>query len=79
VVTLRLHGCAGRQLPGGARRGVRARTVVTMLVVFASALDDGAAQVLLPRNIARLVKRLKVVATEMATWTPEQAAQFRTL
>jgi hypothetical protein len=50
-----------------------------MLVVFSSALDDGAAQVLLPRNIARLVKRLKVVATEIATWTPEQAAQFRTL
>ncbi|TLH48786.1 recombinase [Mycolicibacterium neoaurum] len=57
--------------------GVSARTIVTMLVVLSSALDDAMAQGLVARNVARLVKRPKVTAAEMATWTPEQAAAFR--
>ncbi len=57
--------------------GVSARTVVTMLVVLSSALDDALAQGLVARNVARLVKRPKITAAEMATWTPEQAARFR--
>ncbi|QLL05594.1 site-specific integrase [Mycobacterium vicinigordonae] len=57
--------------------GVSARTVVSMLVVLSSALDDAMAQGLVARNVARLVKRPKVTATEMSTWTPEQAAAFR--
>lgn len=57
--------------------GVSARTVVTMLVVLASALDDAMAQGLVVRNVARLVKRPKITAGEMSTWTPDQAARFR--
>ncbi|SIJ61492.1 phage integrase family protein [Mycobacteroides abscessus subsp. bolletii] len=57
--------------------GASARTVVTMLVVLSSALDDAIAQGLVARNVAKLVKRPKVTAVEMATWTPEQAATFR--
>lgn len=57
--------------------GTSARTVVTMLVVLSSALDDAMAQGLVARNVARLVKRPKVTAAEMATWSPEQAATFR--
>lgn len=60
-----------------AARGVSARTVVTMLVVLSSALDDAMADGLVVRNVARTVKRPRVTATEMAAWTPEQAAQFR--
>lgn len=61
------------KVPGG----VSARTVVSMLVVLSSALDDAMAQGLVARNVARLVKRPKVTAAEMATWTPAQAAAFR--
>jgi integrase len=48
-----------------------------MLTVLASALDDAMAQGLVARNVARLVKRPKVTAIEMATWTPEPATRFR--
>ena len=48
-----------------------------MLVVLSSALDDAMAQGLVARNVARLVKRPKVTAAEMSTWTPDQAATFR--
>ena len=41
------------RVPGG----VSARTVVTMLVVLSSALDDAMAQGLVARNVARLIKR----------------------
>ncbi|OBY30805.1 site-specific integrase [Mycolicibacter kumamotonensis] len=61
------------KVPGG----VSARTVVTMLVVLSSALDDAMAQGFVARNVARLVKRPKVTAAEMATWTPDEAARFR--
>ena len=57
--------------------GVSARTVVTMLVVLSSALDDAMKQGLVARNVARMVKRPAVEHHEMATWTPEQAAKFR--
>lgn len=57
--------------------GISARTVVSMLVVLSSALDDAMAQGLVARNVARLVKRPKITAAEMSTWTPEQAAMFR--
>ncbi|MDX1881864.1 tyrosine recombinase XerC [Mycolicibacterium sp. 120270] len=57
--------------------GVSARTIVSMLVVLSSALDDAMAQGLVARNVARLVKRPKVTTAEMSTWTPEQAATFR--
>ena len=56
---------------------VSARTVVTMLVVLSSALDDAMREGLVARNVARLVKRLGVEHHEMASWTPEQAGQFR--
>ncbi|GFG68080.1 integrase [Mycobacterium kubicae] len=57
--------------------GVSARTVVTMLVVLSSALDDAVAQGLVARNVARLVKRPKIAAAEMAFWTPDEAERFR--
>jgi len=38
-----------------------------MLVVLRSTLDEAMAQGLVARNVARLVKRPKVIATEMAT------------
>ncbi|WP_255506128.1 hypothetical protein [Mycolicibacterium sp. 018/SC-01/001] len=57
--------------------GISARTVVTMLVVLSSALDDAMKQGLVARNVARMVKRPAVEHHEMATWTPDQAAQFR--
>ncbi|AZG43593.1 site-specific integrase [Gordonia insulae] len=57
--------------------GVSARTVVTMLVQLSAALDDAMAQGLVARNVARLVERPKIASREMATWTREQAAQFR--
>ncbi|OBF56714.1 integrase [Mycobacterium sp. 852002-53434_SCH5985345] len=57
--------------------GVSARTIVTMLVVLSSALDDAMAQGLVARNVARLVKRPKITAAEMATWSPEEAVRFR--
>lgn len=57
--------------------GISARTIVSMLVVLSSALDDAVAQGLVARNVARLVKRPKITAAEMSTWTPEQAATFR--
>lgn len=58
--------------------GVSARTVVSMLVVLSSALDDAMAQGLVARNVARLVKRPKIANAEMSAWTSEQAAAFRT-
>jgi len=61
------------QVPGS----VSARTVVTMLVVLSSALDDAMREGLVARNVARLVKRPGVEHHEMASWTPEQAGQFR--
>lgn len=61
------------EVPGG----VSACTVVTMLVVLSSALDEAMAQGLVARNVALLVKRPKITAAEMATWTPEEAARFR--
>ena len=61
------------KVPGG----VTARTVVSMLVVLSSALDDAMAQGLVARNVARLVKRPKITDAEMSTWTPDQAAAFR--
>ncbi|MDV7099707.1 site-specific integrase [Gordonia amicalis] len=60
-----------------ATSGVSARTIVTMLVQLSAALDDAMAQGLVARNVARLVERPKVASQEMATWTREQAAQFR--
>ena len=56
---------------------VSPRTVVTMLVVLSSALDDAMREGLVARNVARLVKRPGVEHHEMASWTPEQAGQFR--
>jgi hypothetical protein len=56
---------------------VSARTVVSMLVVLSSALDDAMAQGLVARNVARLVKRPKTTAAKMSTWTPDEAARFR--
>jgi integrase len=61
------------QVPGS----VSARTVVTMLVVLSSALDDAMKEGLVARNVARLVKRPGVEHHEMASWTPEQAGTFR--
>ncbi|WP_163766976.1 tyrosine-type recombinase/integrase [Mycolicibacterium parafortuitum] len=57
--------------------GVSARTVVTMLVVLSSALDDAAKRGLVVRNVARLVDRPKIEHREMSTWTPAEAATFR--
>lgn len=57
--------------------GVSARTIVSMLVVLSSALDDAMAHGLVVRNVARLVKRPKIINAEMSTWTPEEAATFR--
>lgn len=37
--------------------GISARTIVSMLVVLSSALDDAMAQGLVARNVSRLVKR----------------------
>ncbi|WP_239591546.1 site-specific integrase [Mycolicibacterium tusciae] len=48
-----------------------------MLVVLSSALDDAMREGLVARNVARLVKRPGVEHHEMASWTPEQAGQFR--
>lgn len=56
---------------------VSSRTVVTMLIVLSSALDDAMREGLVSRNVARLVKRPGVAHHEMASWTPEQAGQFR--
>ena len=56
---------------------VSARTVVTMLVVLSSALDDAMKEGLVARNVASLVKRPGVEHHEMASWTPEEAVQFR--
>lgn len=56
---------------------VSPRTVVTMLVVLSSALDDAMREGLTARNVARLVKRPGVEHHEMNSWTPEQAGQFR--
>jgi integrase len=56
---------------------VSPRTVVIMLVVLSSALDDAMREGLVARNVARLVKRPGVEHHEMASWTPEQAGQFR--
>lgn len=56
---------------------VSPRTVVTMLVVLSSALDDAMREGLVARNVARLVKRPTVEHHEMQSWTPEQAGQFR--
>ncbi len=56
---------------------VSPRTVVTMLVVLSSALDDAMREGLVARNVARLVKRPTVEHHEMRSWTPEQAGQFR--
>ncbi|WP_179475591.1 site-specific integrase [Mycolicibacterium vinylchloridicum] len=61
------------KIPGG----VTARTVVSMLVIFSAALDDAMRQGLVTRNVARMVKRPAIKHHEMATWTPEQATQFR--
>jgi hypothetical protein len=48
-----------------------------MLVVLSSALDDAMREGLVVRNVARLVKRPGVEHHEMASWTAEQAGQFR--
>lgn len=56
---------------------VSPRTVVTMLVVLSSALDDAMREGLVSRNVARMVKRPTVEHHEMRSWTPEQASQFR--
>jgi integrase len=61
------------KIPGG----VSARTVVSMLVVLSAALDDAMRQGLVTRNVARMVKRPAIKHYEMATWTPQQATQFR--
>lgn len=61
----------------GQPAGVSARTVVTMLVQLSAALDDAMAQGLVARNVARLVERPKVASREMATWTRQQASEFR--
>lgn len=61
------------KIPGN----VSSRTVVTMLVVLSSALDDAMREGLVARNVARLVKRPAVEHHEMATWTAEQAVRFR--
>ncbi|MBX7133668.1 MAG: site-specific integrase [Fimbriimonadaceae bacterium] len=61
------------KVPGG----VTARTVVSMLVVLSAALDEAVRQALVTRNVARMVKRPAIKHYEMATWTPQQAMQFR--
>lgn len=76
------RGCYVAAEAGGPERpkvagGVSARTVVAMLVVLSSALDDAMKQGLVARNVARMVKRPAVKHHEMSTWTPDQAAQFR--
>ncbi|WP_454790802.1 site-specific integrase [Mycolicibacterium lutetiense] len=48
-----------------------------MLVILSAALDDAMRQGLVTRNVARMVKRPSIKHYEMATWTPEQATQFR--
>jgi integrase len=53
-----------------------ASTVVLMLTVLSTALDDAMAQGLVLRNVARLVERPKLTKKEMKTWTAEQAAEF---
>ncbi|OBB32565.1 integrase [Mycolicibacterium peregrinum] len=68
------HADPERQKVAG---GISARTVVSMLVVLSSALDDAMAQGLVARNVARLVKRPKITTAEMSTWTPDQADRFR--
>ncbi|MDV3215235.1 tyrosine-type recombinase/integrase [Mycobacterium avium] len=81
-VTRPARGRYAAARPGDPERpkvagGVSARTVVTMLVVLSSALDDAMAQGLVARNVARLVKRPKITAAEMATWTPDEADRLR--
>ena len=56
---------------------VSSRTVVTMLVVLSSALDDAMRAGLVARNVARLVKRPGIEHHEMSSWTPDQAMSFR--
>lgn len=75
------YAAARRADPEGPKMagGVSARTIVTMLVVLSAALDDAMAQGLVARNVARLVKRPKIAAAEMATWMPDEAARFRAI
>lgn len=70
-----------RMLTGGRRVNrpgtpLSASTVVLMLTVLSTALDDAMAQGLVLRNVARLVERPKLTKKEMKTWTAEQATSF---
>ncbi|MGY2027633.1 tyrosine-type recombinase/integrase [Nocardia gipuzkoensis] len=64
-------------VPPAEPRGVAARTVVAMLTVLSSALDDAVSEGLATRNVARLVKRPDIENMEMSVWTREQSAAFR--
>ncbi|WP_228813961.1 hypothetical protein [Nocardia flavorosea] len=48
-----------------------------MLVQLSAVLDDAMEQGLVPRNVARMVKRPDVEETEMEVWTKEESRTFR--
>ncbi len=60
-----------------APEGVSEQTVTTMLVQLSSALEDAAEQGLLPRNIARSVRRPTARTKDLTVWTRDQSRQFR--
>lgn len=51
-------------------------TVLLMLTVLTTALDDAMKQGLVLRNVAKLVDRPQAKKKEMKTWTSEQAGKF---
>ena len=58
-------------------RGVSEQTVTTMLVQLSAALNDAVEQNLIPRNVARTVRRPSVRAEDLQVWTRDQSRQFR--
>ncbi|WP_280215433.1 tyrosine-type recombinase/integrase [Nocardia cyriacigeorgica] len=72
-----LYVATGATPKPAAPRGVSERTVNAMLIQLSAALDDAVAQGLVPRNVAKLVKRPDMTDPEMQVWTREQARQFR--
>lgn len=59
------------------RKGVSDQTVTTMLIQLTAALNDAVTQGLVPRNVARTVRRPSVRGEDFQVWTRDHSRQFR--
>ena len=67
---------SGRRVGNVQRSGLGARSINLMLTLITAVLEDQLRQGTLPRNVGKLVERVRQTKPEMKTWTEAQVTTF---